>query len=164
MGKDSGGTKENLTITDYSIVWSATILVKVHPIFTLWHYPIENSLLCLRGKYPNIDISLEHESLIPEFSNQHTNFASKIAKIALFSTIQVKWYHENMISTPGSSVSFLLLFICLLLFLYWSYTYIGLMLLFCWSSVGLLSDWDKCFQSSTYYNTHFSNIILWSLR
>ena len=33
----------------YSIVWSATILVKVHPTFTLWHYPIGNSQLCLQS-------------------------------------------------------------------------------------------------------------------
>ena len=106
----------------------------VHPIFTLWHYPIENSLLCLRGKYPNIDISLEHESLIPEFSNQHTNFASKIAKIALFSTIQVKWYHENMISTLG----LLLVFCCSLFVFCCSYIGLILILVLCCFSVGHL--------------------------
>ena len=42
MGKVYGGTKK---IDHYSIVWSALILLKVHPI-TLWQFPIGNSQLC----------------------------------------------------------------------------------------------------------------------
>ena len=38
MGKVSGGTKKNLTITNYSIVWYATIFSESLSYFTLWQY------------------------------------------------------------------------------------------------------------------------------
>ena len=48
MGKVSDGTQNKFD--HYSIVWSATILVRVNPIFTLWQYPIGNLQLCLKIK------------------------------------------------------------------------------------------------------------------